>query len=257
MSRLLSNLPIFRRLFIAFAIAAVIPAVVIVLLGNFYLSSLTTRAQAVTTSFSAQTIAAQELQNLQTMNQELQTRFNEIFANLSGRVQDASLANAGGLIGSDIAARQANFGSALSGYQATYELATSANMSDIRSILVNDQPATGPGIISDQQTFLDHVANNTWPSYLALQKQAITKLDNLDPTTCQVNKCQNQISQIMLNPTLLANAYEDVYTTWWHTNASFTNLANDWQQVVNDTVSMGKTVIAVGASQTQPVLIAT
>ncbi|HKF37871.1 MAG TPA: methyl-accepting chemotaxis protein, partial [Ktedonobacteraceae bacterium] len=59
------------------------------------------------------------------------------------------------------------------------------------------------------------------------------------------------------NPTLLANTYKDTYSAWWHTNASFTSLANDWQQVVNDTVSMGETVTSVGISQTQPVLIAT
>jgi len=258
MSRLLSNLPIFRRLFIAFTITAVIPAVVMVLLGNFYLNSLSTGAQAVTTSFDAQNIASQELQNLQTMNQELQTRFNEIFASLSGRVKDPSLPNAGGLIGSDVASRQVDFELALSAYQANYELATSANMSDIRSILVNNQPATGPGIISDQQSFLDDAATKTWPAYLALQKQEVTKLDNLDPTVCQpVKTCKDQITQIMLDPTLLANTYNDAYNTLWHANYSFTGLANDWQQVVNDAVSMGKTVTAVGPSQTQPVLIAT
>ncbi len=68
MVNFLSNLPIFRRLFIAFAIAAIIPGIVIVLLGNFYLSSLNTRSQAVVTSFNAQSIASQQQANLQTMN---------------------------------------------------------------------------------------------------------------------------------------------------------------------------------------------
>ncbi len=106
MLKFLSNIPIFRRLFIAFFIAAVIPAVVIALLSSFYLSSLTMRGQAVQTSFDAQSIAAQQEQNLQRMNALLQTRFNQIFASLSGRISDPSLSHAGGLIGSDITARE-------------------------------------------------------------------------------------------------------------------------------------------------------
>ncbi|HEY6285043.1 MAG TPA: hypothetical protein VIX20_05230, partial [Ktedonobacteraceae bacterium] len=73
MIRFLSNLPIFRRLFIAFSVAAVIPVIVIVLLSNFYLSSLNTRGQAVQTSFDAQSIAAQEQSNLASMNALLKT----------------------------------------------------------------------------------------------------------------------------------------------------------------------------------------
>ena len=68
MIKFLSNIPIFRRLFIAFAIAAAIPAVIIVLLGNFYLTSLNQRSQAVSTSFDSQRIASQQQTNLQTMH---------------------------------------------------------------------------------------------------------------------------------------------------------------------------------------------
>ena len=43
MFRFLSNVPIFRRMIIVFALAAVIPGVVIVLLGNFYLTFMNTQ----------------------------------------------------------------------------------------------------------------------------------------------------------------------------------------------------------------------
>jgi methyl-accepting chemotaxis protein len=243
MVKLLSNLPIFRRLFIAFAIAAVVPTIVIVLLGNFYLGSLSSRSQLVATSVNAQNTAAQELDNLQRMNALLQTRFNQVFASLSGKVKDPSLANAGALIGSDLAAREADFDLSLTAYQQNFELATSDNMSAIRSILVNDQPATGPGIISDQQQALAQVVHPLWPDYFALQKKVITELDKLGSTA--------------LTPDQLAQTYNSVYDDLWHANYDYTNLSNQWQRVVNDAVAVGETVTTVGPSQTQPVLIAT
>ena len=151
MIKFLSNIPIFRRLFIAFAFAAVIPVVVIVLLSNFYLSSLNTRGQAVQTSFDAQSIAAQQQNNLERMNASLQTRHNQVFASLSNVIKDSSLTASGGLINADIIARQADFEQALALYQSNYELATSDNMSTVRNILLNDNPATGPAIISNQK----------------------------------------------------------------------------------------------------------
>jgi len=248
MLKFLSNIPIFRRLFIAFFIAAVIPAVVIALLSSFYLSSLTTRGQAVQTSFDAQSIAAQQDQNLQRMNALLQTRFNQIFASLSGRFADPSLSHAGGLIGSDIIAREADFGLSLQNYQNNFDLASSPNISTIRSILLNDAPATGPGIISDQQQSLNGVVNDSWPAYLSLQKQETTILDRLDPTL--------QSNPVALTDAQLAANYKQAYQVLWNANLRFTDLRNGWQRVVNDAGSMGKTVTAVGPSETQPVLIA-
>ncbi len=109
MVNFLSNLPIFRRLFIAFAIAAIIPGIVIVLLGNFYLSSLNTRSQAVVTSFNAQSIASQQQANLQTMNALLQASHNNVFAILGENIHDSSLFASGALLSSDIINREANF----------------------------------------------------------------------------------------------------------------------------------------------------
>ena len=109
MIRFVSNIPISRRLSLFFAIAALIPAIVIFILGNTYISSLTVRGQAVQTSFDAQNLASTQLVNLQRMNALVQTRFNEIFASLSGKITDPSLANAGGLVSTDIAAREADF----------------------------------------------------------------------------------------------------------------------------------------------------
>jgi methyl-accepting chemotaxis protein len=252
MIKFLSNMPIFRRLFLSYALAAAVPAIIIILLGNFYISQLTTRSQAVQTSFDAQNLASQQQANLQRMNAELQTRFNQIFASLSGKVTDPSLSYAGGLVNADIVAREADFSQGLQTYQAQYALATSPNMAMINTILINDNPQIGPSIIKSQQQDLIVVATpkiGLWARYQTLQKQANALLDNLDPTL---------VGNPKTPPIDELNAqYQNAYNVLWHANFVFTDLSNSWQQVVNDTVVMGKTVTSVGPSQTQPVILAT
>src|SRR2546423_228191 len=249
MLKFFSNIPIFRRLFIAFAVVAVIPSIVIALLGNFYLSSLNTRSMAVQTSVDAASLSSQEQSNLQRMNALLQTRFNQIFASLSGTITDPALSNAGGLVGADIAAREAEFRDGLATYQANYDLATSSNMASIRSILVDNNPSTGPGIIADQQQALNEVVTTQWPAYPSLPKQALSILEKLDPIA--------KGYQVNLSPAQLNAAFSHAYSVLWHANYQFTDLNNGWQRVVDDTAAMGKTVTTVGASDTQPILIST
>jgi len=62
----------------AFALATVVPAIVIVFLGNNNISSVDIRGQAVRTSFDAQNAASQQQINLQRMNALLQTRHDQI-----------------------------------------------------------------------------------------------------------------------------------------------------------------------------------
>src|SRR5436305_1378881 len=249
MLKFFSNIPIFRRLFIAFAVVAVIPSIVIVLLSNFYISSLNSRTMAVQSSVDAQSLSSQELGNLQRMNALLQTRFNQIFASLTGDITDPALSNAGGLVSADIAAREADFRDGLANYQANYDLTNSRNMAIIRSILIDNNPSTGPGIISDQQQALNDVANTQWPAYQSLQSQEVQLLDKLDPTI--------KGHQQTLPADQLAAQYKKAYDTLWLANYHFTDLNNGWQRVVNDTAAMSKTVTTVGPSDIQPILIST
>src|SRR5437016_12241005 len=117
MFRSISNLPIFRRLFIAFALTAAVPGIVIVVLGSYYINSLTLRSQTVKTSFDAQNAAYGQQINLQHMNASLQTRFYQVLTVESATVKDASLAASGRLINNDIVNRQASFDRALIQYQ--------------------------------------------------------------------------------------------------------------------------------------------
>jgi methyl-accepting chemotaxis protein len=247
MLRFFSNIPIFRRLFIAFAVVAAIPSIVIILLGNFYLTSLNGHGQAVQTSFDAQSIASNQLINLQRMNALLQTRQDQVTASLSGVIKDPALFASGALIGSDIEGRQTDFGQVLTEYKNNYTLATSDNMSNVRNILMSD--ITNGSIITDQQTALNNVTTKQWPAYSALQKQVLNQLQTSDDAIRQQGK--------VFTPAEVNQIFANNYATLFKANLAFTDLKNSWQHVVDDAVSMGKAVTAIGAAETQPILIST
>lgn len=248
MFKAISNIPIFRRLFLAFAVAAAIPGVVIVLLGNNYISTLNVRGQAVQTSFDAQSLASQQQTNLQNMNALLQARQAQIFASLGGSVQDPSMTASGTLIYNDILARAANFNQALTKYQSDFELATSSNMSSIRKILLSDSPDAGNKLMHDQQAILSTVIGKQWPAYKNEQLQELNQLQQLD---------SDLQHHIVLTQSQIDQAYAQAYATLYDANAKFLDLRNSWQRLVDIAVSVGKTVTAVGPSETQPVLLST
>ena len=240
-----SNLTFYARIFIVLTLLIAIPC--FVLLEYYHLNTLSEREQAVQTSVDAQSLSSQQQGNLQRMNALLQTRFNQIFASLSNTIADPALANAGGLVSSDIVARDADFAQGLADYQSNYDLTTSSKMATIRSILINDNPTTGPAIIAGQQQALNDVIMTQWPTYQNLQKQEVALLDGLDPT---IKGHPTKLPMKQLNA-----AFTHAYSILWHANYQFTDLQNSWQRVVDDTAAMGKTVAAVGPSQTLPVYI--
>src|SRR2546421_6008262 len=246
MVRFISNMPIFRRLFIAFAIAALIPGIVIVLLGNYYVSSLTTRGQAVRISFDAQSAASQEETNLQRMNAVLQAFHNQIFGSLGSVIQDASFYASGAQDGQEVRHNEAEFDQAIGNYQSNYEIQTSPNMSTIHDMLLSSDAANS-SIISSQKSALDKV-NVLWGKYKTYQDAELRDLEGLQGKL---------LSGATLTRSEINTAYNQDYETVALARDTFTNLKNSWQQVVDAAVSMGKAITTVGSSQTQPILIAT
>src|SRR6266536_399864 len=227
MLKVLFNLPIFRRLFIAFTLAAILPGIVIALLGTYFVSTLDQRGQAERTSFDAQSVAFNQQVNLQRMNALIQARHAQVFASISGNIKDPSLAASGMLINNDILTREIDFDQTLTKYQHDYQLATSSTMSPVRNILLSDQPGTT--IMSDQQAVLDKVVKEQWPAYKQLQDQELALLQTNPP-------------------------YSKAYPILFAANAKFLDLKNSWQQVVNIAENMGKIVTTVGSAETQPIL---
>src|SRR5436305_6693097 len=142
MIKSIRNIPIFRRLFISFALATIIPGIIVVSLGTFYISALNTRSLAVNTSFDAQNAATDQQINLSRMNYLLQARFAQVFA-LNGKAlpaKDTTMYASTNLAVYELSGLEITFGRKLQTYQQSYDIATSANMADIHNILLSDNP---------------------------------------------------------------------------------------------------------------------
>ena len=232
MFRFISNMPILRRLSIVFAIATIIPILAIVLLGTFYLQSIEVRNQAIQTSFNAQNAATQQQINLQRMNVLLQARFAQVVGQNSPTLAgDPSLDASGQLTNTDIAALEISFDQALTSYQQTYEIATSASMSTIRSIITSNTADKGSKLISDQQNALNAVIDTDWVSYRAQQDKVLQELEG--PGTLD---------------------YPTAYADFYQANQTFLHLRNHWQQVVDSATAMGT---AIGPTLITPLLTST
>ena len=234
------GIPIFSRFLIVLIAAAVVPVIILVLLGNFYLQSFETRSQAVQTSFDAQNTATQEQINLQRMNALLQAHFAQVFAQDSLKVgKDPSLAASGGLVTSDVTTLDLDFRANLAAYVQNYQIATSSNMGTVRSILKSDAPHST--VISTQQTALNEVATSDpampgqaadWPRYESEQNAVLADLTN-------------------------NSSYAQAYQDFFQANTDFLTLKNNWQQVVDTATEMGTTVTRVGPSLVNPLYIYT
>ncbi len=232
MFRSISNVPIFRRLFIAFALTATIPGIVIVLLGSYYINSLTLRGQAVKTSFDAQNAAFEQQINLQRMNALLQTRFYQIFTLEGGKIQDTSLDASGQLVNNYILNRQVTFDQALAQYQVNFNLAHSPNMNSVRNVILSDSGGNSK-LIDDQTTALNNVMNVQWPRYEKAQQTLLHLLSSRNPD------------------------YQTAYAQLFDADEKFTTLRNSWQQVVTTAETMGQIVTTVGPAEVNPTILTT
>lgn len=220
-------MPILRRLSIVFSIATIIPILAIVLLGTFYLQSIEVRNQAIQTSFNAQNAATQQQINLQSMNDLLQARFAQVVAQNSTTLNgDPSLNASGQLTNTNIAALEISFDQGLTSYQQNYEIATSANMSTVRSIITSDTADQGRQLISGQQNALNEVINTDWVKYRSQQDKVLNELDGTID-------------------------YPTDYADFYQANLIFLNLRNHWQQVVASATAMGT---AIGPTLITPLL---
>ncbi|MEO8953450.1 MAG: methyl-accepting chemotaxis protein [Ktedonobacteraceae bacterium] len=227
----LSNTPIFRRLFLAFALAAVVPGIIIAVLGITYINTLTARGQAEQTNNAAMKLATSQLAVLQHMNADLTAFHATALANKSVHGQnDPTMASMVQNLNNEIITLQGNFTQALGTYQQKYQLATSPDMAQIQSIL---QSSTSSNQLAlQQQQTLRNVSSQQWPQYLATQQQVLlASKSNLSRTVAQ----------------------QDLL----HANALFTPLLASWQQVVDIAQTVSDQIVTIGTAQTDPIMIAT
>jgi methyl-accepting chemotaxis protein len=226
----LTNTPIFRRLFIAFALAAVVPGVIISVLGNTYINTLAARSQAVQTSNQALKITTSQLSNLQQMNSDLTGYQSTAFAAQGSN--DPNMIAMTQSLNNEIVALRGQFSQQAQLYQQNYQVATSPQMAAIRGILSGTDSTNK--IAHDQQQTLTKVlgSGQQWSSYLAAQNQEILDIK----TKASHTTAHNDLVKA-------DNLYKPLEASWRH--------IVDLAQTISDQVA------TVSGSQTDPVIIAT
>ena len=210
-----SNIPIFRRLFYAFLLAAIIPGIIISVLSIVFINTQNTRNQEVQTNIKMSS-------DTMTISAALQ-RGQDLFNGLNGTQQLNGNRQTQPFIRT-ISGIQQSIETNIKLYAQHYQLATSPQMSDIRSMVVGDNPGTTAVI--DQQNALMQV-EKLWPACRNAQEQ--------------VFKNTNQPINILAQR---VNAQCDPMQATWAKVAQIANL-------VNATIAQGN------PSQTNPIILTT
>ena len=161
--KLLSNTPIFRRLFYAFLVAALIPGIIIVVLSTSFINTLNTRSQGVQTSNTAIEKVTMGLTDLQGMHSNLIA------------LHFGNTGNMAGSLATEITQQQQSFDQTLPNYQSNYQISTSGNMNAIHSILLSSDATDS--IAKDQSNTLAKIGTE-WPLYKQALQNALAAPKN-------------------------------------------------------------------------------
>ena len=215
MWRFLTNMSIARRLMLAAAMTALIPGIVISILGGSYIGTLSTINTTVKASDDAVKLATDMQADLLRMNAllgVLNIAPGSVFSNIQSSREVTQLAS--------------DFSSASNSYQRDYQITTSTNMQSIRETLQGNTLGTQASI---SQHSMIYVVNLQWRIYRDAQNQVLKdvqdnasadtlagdvaranleylplkgNLDNLVGLTESISQVVGQINTFKINPTL-------------------------------------------------------
>lgn len=218
----MAHLSINRRLLLASVIVAIIPGLVISLLGSVQLQVLNVYGQAVQVSTDGVTTATTQMANLQQMNANLiSLQSGKFVASTVNGSQDAHVNRLKQDLNEEITKLQIACKQTLLKYQQSYQLATSDNMESVRRQLANDK--TLPTIQEEQRNTLTLVVQQEWPSYIQAQNRELQALQS------------NQPSAITYNLLLTANE-------------KFAPLQKDWDTIVTLAETVSNNVAQIDAA---------
>ncbi len=218
MIRLVSNIPIFRRLFYAFLLTAIIPGIMISILGIAFLNAQGARSQATL-------ISTRMMKDTTNASIALQ-RSRDLLNIASGQYRAQGLYTTQQIqaLLNTIAANEKTFTTTLTRYSQLYQLASAAQMSSVRTILQTDDP--GLTLVQDQQHAIKQT-ETLWPRYRDAQDrtiQAIKSDTSIDAPLAQAN-------------------------------ANYAPVQAAWAEVAQAADQVGNTVALVGPSQTNPIIL--
>jgi methyl-accepting chemotaxis protein len=227
MFKFITNMQISRRLLFAFLLAAIIPGIIISILGFTFVNAQRNRSQAIQTNIhifkSATTTSAYLPQIISLLKMAYHNQYDILTKPLAP--QEQALDTLG-----QLAVATHHFDQAVSQYQQSYQINTSPQMSNIRSMLLYDSPNSP--LPRQQQDMLYQVTHTLWPDY----QQAQDKL---------INALITKVSSDQATP-LLQQAI-----------SKYIALSNCWDKVAANAEAVSIAIALVGAPQTNFTLLAT
>jgi methyl-accepting chemotaxis protein len=226
MLKFLTNLSIFRRLFLAAMLSAIIPGIVIFVLGSSYVNTLNTINDTVRMSSNAVKLATDQQANLLRMN-ALISALNTTSPNSASATQQSR----------EIRQLTDDFDQKLSLYQRNYQIVTSDGMKGVRNVLNGN--GLGNQIPVSQQSMI-FVVNLQWNAYKTAQNAVLNdlqkrgganqiaadqaqsnllylplkgNLDNLVGLTEGLNQAVAQVNAAQITPTILWTIVAFLFST--------------------------------------------
>lgn len=217
-----SNIPIFRRLFLAFVLAAIIPGIIITILGTTFVNVLNTRSQA-------------QQKNLTALNES--HRLGGLLAQMNGLRDEAislsqqNISNQKQL--NDLKQVEQDFSTNSQLFQQNYLVITSPGMSDVKNILNSDAPSNPA--MQTQQDMLNKVLgqNGLWVLYMNASNKVIQDVRTAPTNVVQINS-NNIEASTQLQP-----------------------LENAWNSITGATQQISTVIAQVGPSQVSPITLGT
>jgi methyl-accepting chemotaxis protein len=218
--RAITRMPIFLRLFLAFALAAIIPAIVIIVLGTFFLNTLTVHGQAMQVANQATTTSMQAMSDLERMNALLGEYHSTLYANDGPYgLNSSAMTRMATSAETEILDLEHSFGNELSTYQQNFLLGSSPNMDSVRRSLPGDINS-----LATNQAQIFRTASQQWSDYKQAQDAELTAL--------KANLPHSQTHS------LLEQA-----------NTKYASLLTSWQQLVTTTQTISNEVTTIGSNQ--------
>jgi methyl-accepting chemotaxis protein len=214
--------PIVRRLLLASIAVAIIPGIVLTLLGNSYIRELNMRGQAVQASTDAVKLASTQFANLQQMNADLLALHAERITAASSPDPNLSITQMEQALNDEIASLRVSVAQGLRQYQRDYQFATSTDTASIQHLLANN--GDFPQVATDQQQTLTKILDQEWPDYVKALDQEVLAL-----------RSQQSPAQLAAHLPTVDEKYQP--------------LEQDWQHIVNLTESVSDRVAMVDTTQ--------
>jgi methyl-accepting chemotaxis protein len=227
MFKFITNMQISRRLLLAFLLAALIPGMIISILGFTFINTQQSRSQAIQTNIhafkSATTTSAYLPQIINLLKLVYYNQYDTADKPL------VSLEQAPDLLSQLIIVTH-HFDQAVSQYQQSYQINTSPQMSAIRSTLFSDNPNTS--LPKQQQETLYQIEHTLWPDYQEAQSQFINALNAKVPSDQALVLLQQAITK-------------------------HTALTNGWDEITTNAEAVSIAIAQVGVPQTNFIILVT